>query len=779
MVKNKIIFVLLLLIVFLTSFYIRRIICGREVKKISNEISQRLGVDTDFAPFLVESSMMYSYAEMIADGKGIPEYDEQLTTLSKIPVDQQFSNALEYFLGYSYRIKVYLFGKGKFKQADLNFEENPDFTHWVRVNIAIWAALVSSLIFLILYSFRLPKFYAFMGGMLHAVSPASIARYTGQDIVRGNFALPFLTASIFFYYLYYRKPTKFRLAMLISTVFAAMSSWDMSQIFFALWGIAEIIRLILAEKNNKEKNLKSVILWSGICAGILLSAVIIPYNREHILIFSPLTIVIFPIIFLLNFKQNKRVKFRFILAMCSMFVLVMLWKIGGSLSGFSGNYSHFASLLYAKIRFLNIKPHDPRLLSFDARSVWVPAMHSADKFIYSNIFPISMNIFTVMVLISLYIKTIRKVFLRYLPVLYFPLYMGLLYSFLFFFIVRYHVFAIIFISMNLPVLFYIWRKSLPRLNAREIISIILIFIIYFVAYGIYFRLPLSGHFTLKILFASLKLPIFALTFIAAFYFSVFVFRKLLKKDCVVFSGVLKYGLFGLMFITFISELDGALASSRKYKTHFFPETTALIYWFRHEGNNDQVIMADFNLSPLLKNYCKSHIILQPKFELGKTRELYRKFMTIMFHGTEKELAHFCTENGAEYFVYDKGYAVSEGIYSPEYMAGAVEIKKGTPAYDMNLLQDRSNLKYFYEIKPPPSLKFLSTRYIVFKIISEQDKQNSIRFMSQAKKEYIHKNYKLAARLVKSAVFADPNNANAYLQYMKIYKKSPEITLKGF
>jgi hypothetical protein len=122
MVKNKIIFVLLLLIVFLTSFYIRRIICGREVKKISNEISQRLGVDTDFAPFLVESSMMYSYAEMIADGKGIPEYDEQLTTLSKIPVDQQFSNALEYFLGYSYRIKVYLFGKGKFKQGDLNFE---------------------------------------------------------------------------------------------------------------------------------------------------------------------------------------------------------------------------------------------------------------------------------------------------------------------------------------------------------------------------------------------------------------------------------------------------------------------------------------------------------------------------------------------------------------------------------------------------------------------------------------------------------------------------------
>ena len=780
MIKNKIIFILLFLTVFFTSFYIRRVICSREVKKISNEISQRLGIDTDFAPFLVESSMMYSYAEMVADGSGIPEYDEQLTTLAEIPVNRQFSNALEYFLGYSYRIKVYLFGKGKFKQADLNFEDNPDFSHWVRLNIAVWAALVSGLIFLILYSFRMPVVFAFIGGMLHAVSPASVARYTGQDIVRGNFALPFLTASLLFYYLYYRKPGKLKFIMLIFAVFTAMSSWDMSQIVFSLWGIAEIIRLVAAERHQRGNILsKSLILWSGICAGILLSAVLVPYNREHILIFSPLTIIVFPLIFLLNFKQDRSVKFRFLLTLCALFLLVAVWKIGGALSGFSGNYSHFASLLYAKIKFLNIKPQDPRLLDFDARSVWVPAMHSADKFIYSNIFPVSMNIFAVMLILSLYIKTVRQVLVRYLPLLYLPLYMGILYSFLFFFIVRYHVFAIIFISLNLSVLFFIWKKSIPRLNSREIVSVITILIIYFVGYGVYYRLPASGHLTLKILFASFKLPVLALIFCGVLALSVFLFRKLQKKQSAVLPDILKFCLAGLIFITFITELDGTLASSRKYKTHFFPETAALIYWFRHEGNEDQIVMADFNLSPLLKNYCRSHIVLQPKFELGKTRELYYKFMTDMFHGTEKELAAFCEENGAEYFVYDRGYAVSEGIYSPMYMAGAVEVKKGTPAYDMNLLQDRENLKYFYEIKPPASLKFLSTRYIVFKVISEHDRKKSADFMVQAKKEYLQKNYKLAARLVKSAVFADPNNADAYLQYMEIYKKPPDITLKGF
>jgi len=779
MTKLKIILATLALIVFLTSFFIRRSTCQKELKKISNEISLRLGVNSDFAPFLVESSMMYSYANAVACGKGIPKFDEKLTTLSNVPVNYQFSTALEYVLGYSYKIKVFFLGKGDFKKDNLKFEDNPDFSHWVRFNIAIWAASISLIIFLILKAYSMPNSYAFAGGMIHAVAPAAIARYTGQDIVRGNFALPFIVASIFWYIFYLKKPSFYKLIFLSFSIFVAMSSWDMTQIFLAFWGITEISRLIISKRLNSNsfssKTLKS---WISIFAGILVSALAIPYNQSHHLVASPLIFVVIPILFILIFFRNKSTKNRFLILIASMIVLSTAWKFFSDFSGFAGNYSHFASLLFAKIKFMNVKPLDPNLLDFNARSVWVPAMHSANKFIYSALFPMIMNILVVTLALALYLKPFGKSFQKHLSMLFFPLSMAILYSFLFFFIVRYHVFAIIFISILSPMLFLIWNKSIKYLNAQQIISTIVFLLASFSAYGIYFRYEKNCHFSLKMLFDSLKLPVYTLIFISIICIVAFFIQKIMKKSS-PFSFFLKIALCSLLFCTFITELDGTLGSSRKYKSYFFPETAALIQWFRSEGNADNIIMADFNLSPLLKNYCNSNIILQPKFELGKTRELYHEFISLMFHGNEKKLAEFCAENNADYLVFDRGYSSSSGIYSPKYMAGASEVKKGTPAYEMNLVQDRGNLKNFYEIKPPSALELISTRYIVFKIISEKNKNNSKKFMKQAKKEWLSKNFELAARLVKAAVFANPNNPDAYLQYMQIYKKPPDITLKGF
>jgi hypothetical protein len=40
------------------------------------------------------------------------------------------------------------------------------------------------------------------------------------------------------------------------------------------------------------------------------------------------------------------------------------------------SYSHFTSLLGAKLRFFNIRPDDPSLLTFNQRILWVPALNS-------------------------------------------------------------------------------------------------------------------------------------------------------------------------------------------------------------------------------------------------------------------------------------------------------------------------------------------------------------------------------------------------------------------
>jgi hypothetical protein len=62
-------------------------------------------------------------------------------------------------------------------------------------------------------------------------------------------------------------------------------------------------------------------------------------------------------------------------------------SIAHTAADYQGSYDHFAELLYAKIRFLNHKPADPSLLTFDQRIMWVPALNSADVRLTRSLFP--------------------------------------------------------------------------------------------------------------------------------------------------------------------------------------------------------------------------------------------------------------------------------------------------------------------------------------------------------------------------------------------------------
>ena len=48
----------------------------------------------NFSPFTIESAMMYSYSEDIAEGKGVPERDETLKHMEDIPPYAQMNMAL-------------------------------------------------------------------------------------------------------------------------------------------------------------------------------------------------------------------------------------------------------------------------------------------------------------------------------------------------------------------------------------------------------------------------------------------------------------------------------------------------------------------------------------------------------------------------------------------------------------------------------------------------------------------------------------------------------------
>lgn len=331
-------------------------------------------------------------------------------------------------------------------------------------------------------------------------------------------------------------------------------------------------------------------------------------------------------------------------------------------------------------------------------------------------------------------------------------------------------------SILLPLLLNLWGKNAYILSKKELWKTAIISIIYFTVYAIYFH----GVISPKVVIYSALLPTLTLAAACGISFVVTWLNQLIRREDFSLKTFMQVFIVIVAIFVLMSELDRTIYSHRRYQQNFFAEVAGLIKWMRTENMENEIIMADFDISPLLKAYCKTKIVLQPKFEIGKTRENYRRFMNIMFHGTEKELADFCEEQNARIFIFDRGYPASKGIYSPRYIAAAVhEIEPESPANMMYLNKNRVRLRNFYEIKPPASLKCINNRYIIFQVITKADKKRSERWIRAAENELKHNNLRFAARLARSAIFADPLSPEAYLLCRKFFRYPPRITLRGY
>ena len=113
------------------------------------------------------------------------------------------------------------------------------------------------------------------------------------------------------------------------------------------------------------------------------------------------------------------------------------------------------------------------------------------------------------------------------------------------------------------------------------------------------------------------------------------------------------------------------------------------------------------------------------------------------------------------------------------MAAAHKLKENSPANMMDRRQNRNRLRNFYEIKPPQALQLISRRYILFKVISEKDKTDALKWAYDSEKMMRTGKLEIAARLAKAAIFADPNCPQADIMYRKLYGKSPYIRLRGY
>ena len=771
--SGKLFIFLLFVCIFIFSFSMRTYIFGREEARIAACYRDMPQPKTGtFIPFFIESAIMYSYAGDVASGRGIPKYDRRIPASGKVRVCEQDTVGLEYFLGYGYRLKSLIFPSPKLVPDVQTYEDNPYFTNWVRLQIRLWASTVPALIFLFLMVMRCPWILAFAGGILTVVAPAAIARYTGQDIVRGEFCMPILMSVFVIGYWYLGRPSNKKLVLLGITAFFAMATWDMCQICFGIWGLSEIVRIICGGRTNRKR----IKLWTVIFAAVVLAAVLIPYHRVHRLVFSPLVLCIIPMILIASLsKFRSSYRNRLVAIAVSLVLTVALWWTVSRVSSFSDNYGHFGRLLLAKLHYLNVKPANPLLLDFDSRILWTPAMHSADRLIVREFFPFAIYAVPLLMILALFsLKNRKRLFSTGMPRLYFPLFMTAFYFTAFIFVVRYHSFAILFLGILLPLLFHDWLRNFKdhRLQFTFMWGGFLTMVLLSILSLLFFK----GNFTV----ASKSVTLFMVLpgiFIACGALSVFLAGKYFPASSL--AKLEKSAVFAFLGLILFTEFSQSVSMGRNYDGYYLPETAGLIQWFRAEGVENEVFLTDFTVSPLLKAYCGGAIILQPKFELGQTRGKVEKYINEIFHGNERSFSRFCADNGVRYYVFDRGHAGDMGIYTSRYCAAALKLENDSPVNRMFMSQEREKLRCFYEVEPPPELKFVSSKFIVFKVISAEDSKNAAKWTLDAKKFLDNGNLDQAARLVKAAVFADPVATNTRLLYIQLYGKVPDIRMRGF
>jgi len=433
------------------AFAVRTAVYEREAGQVKK------AVGADFVPFMVESAIMYDYAWKVAQGKPIAPADPDLGGMEDVSVSRQMLLGMEYFLGWGYRLKTALVGAPPLTPELQKYEDNPDFSAWIRWQMRLWISTVAGLIFLWLIVMRVRWLPSTLAALAYCIAPAAIARYTGQDLLRGEFCMPFLMTAVVAAAWLRRRVRWYKLLVLFLATLAALACWDAPQMFFAVW--AGLVMLLLVWRGRNAAEHKPAI-WLTVTAALLAAGILIPYQRYHGLLASPLLPVLLTL--LAMFYLLRRTRWgqtpgrRLVWLLGIGAVLTALWLV---LPGYGQNYGHFGALVLAKLEFFNVKPIQPERLNFDARILWTPALHSATWNMTKIFYPALLWAGLVGAAGLGCFARGRRQWRRDWMRLVFPLYMTVCFFLLYVFFVRAHVFCVIFLCLLFGAVLHSWLAA--------------------------------------------------------------------------------------------------------------------------------------------------------------------------------------------------------------------------------------------------------------------------------------------------------------------------------
>ncbi|NCC50241.1 MAG: hypothetical protein EOM20_03400 [Spartobacteria bacterium] len=325
-------------------------------------------------PFTLESALQYRLTEKIYYGHGLPEVDTDVQYPEGVNPRSTYSIGAEYI----YAAAAHLM------PSRIPLPER------VRGAALFWFCLGIPLLAIWVYGLFGSRLGGMVAGAFYAVALSSVIRSTGQELSRENFALPLLIAH-FAFDAWARRQEKQSLAFwwravcsALCLAFAAMT-WDLIQFYVALWATGACVRLWRAYAGEGDgPGLDTV--WITQCMALLAASFINPYMRAHLWWLSPGMLLAYGALAgMLSAGSLTHATHRKLRLVTNMLLPLPVGMLLGHF--YRHAYGHFAELLFAKLRFLNVKPMDPALLTFEQRIMWVPALNSLTWGLTWDLFP--------------------------------------------------------------------------------------------------------------------------------------------------------------------------------------------------------------------------------------------------------------------------------------------------------------------------------------------------------------------------------------------------------
>ncbi len=322
-------------------------------------------------PYTLEGALQFHYAERVAEGRALPEIDPDAQWPEGLPVRRALSTGPMELTGRIHRLV------GRPAEA---FHED------VRLLAIGFASLGAVAVFLWALALGVPAGWAGLAGALYAVMPSAVIRSSGIEFMGEHYGLPFFFFHTAFLASALEKDERDaggRTEAWAAAVCLLIGLW--------LWDLVQIGPYLLAGwlwiqrfLRPDERISPGIVLPQA--AAVVAAGCTTAYGRAHGLAFS-LPVILTAAWALDSMAGTARPAGGRRRSLAILVAGVALGAGPAALFPYEGAYGHFGRLLWAKLRFLNRKPADPSRLSFDARILWVPALHSATLGLTMRLFP--------------------------------------------------------------------------------------------------------------------------------------------------------------------------------------------------------------------------------------------------------------------------------------------------------------------------------------------------------------------------------------------------------